>query len=175
MSAQEPQDTLAAAVAQAIHDSECEAYIHEGRNGRCERAARAAMTAVLAAGWRPPDTDAAAVVHVHASTAPDMETRARLFNEGYETAIAQGIAADATLADEWLEQQRGDAVRAALAKIEALYGGEPPPVWIKDTKIVRASAYRRDLGATVTESLLRVDDVRAVVRELRDRHTQAQP
>jgi hypothetical protein len=36
--------------ADAIHEAECEAYIHEGRNARCERSARAAIQALAKAG-----------------------------------------------------------------------------------------------------------------------------
>lgn len=36
-------------IATAIHEAECEAYTHEGRNARCERSARAAVAALTEA------------------------------------------------------------------------------------------------------------------------------
>lgn len=39
---------LAESIAAAIHEAECEAYRHEGRNARCERTARAVLPIVAA-------------------------------------------------------------------------------------------------------------------------------
>lgn len=59
----------------------------------------------IAAAWHDVAiVERAAVIHV--STAPDMEVRAELFNEGYEAAMAQHLADDPTLADDWLREQR---------------------------------------------------------------------
>lgn len=52
----------------------------------------------------------AVVIHV----AHDTEAHARSFNEGYETAIAQGLADDPTLAQDWLDAKLADAKAEAL-------------------------------------------------------------
>jgi hypothetical protein len=54
-------------------------------------------------------------------------------------------------------------LREQVARVEALYGGEPPPVWIADTKVVRVTRRDRRLGCDITESMVRVDDVRAAL------------
>lgn len=48
---------------------------------------------------------------VHISTAPDMEVRAELFNEGYEAAMSQHLADDPSAAEDWLAKH-DDQVRA---------------------------------------------------------------
>lgn len=52
------------------------------------------------------------VVWVHHA---DMEGHATSWNEGYEAAVAQGLADDPTLAQEWLEA-RDDRIRAEAAR-----------------------------------------------------------
>ena len=52
------------------------------------------------------------VVWVHHA---DMEGHATSWNEGYEAAVAQGLADDPTLAQEWLES-RDDRIRAEAAR-----------------------------------------------------------
>lgn len=61
--------------------------------------ARAALAAAL-----PHLSQPVAVVHCE-----DAESRARHFNEGYEAAMAQQLADDPTLAEDWLEEQRAKA------------------------------------------------------------------
>jgi hypothetical protein len=39
----------------------------------------------------------------------DTETRARIWNEGYEAAMAQHLADDPSLADDWLNEQKAKA------------------------------------------------------------------
>lgn len=58
------------ALAQIVHEAECVAYNHEGRNARCEREARA----IIAAGWVPPERVA--------------EARAEGWDEAYSTGVA---------------------------------------------------------------------------------------
>ena len=38
-----PDETTVTALAEALHEAECTAYRHEGRNARCEREARAIL------------------------------------------------------------------------------------------------------------------------------------
>lgn len=78
-----------------------------------------------------------------------------------EPALERAERAEAALHD-MAEEYAG--AQAALERVQALYGGEPPPVWIEGTKIIRATTWRRDLRCDVTESMLRVDDVRAAIR-----------
>lgn len=52
------------------------------------------------------------VVHVH----HDTEAHARSFNEGYETAVAQGLADDPSLADDWLQEKLLEARASALGE-----------------------------------------------------------
>lgn len=52
-------DPRQAVIARAIHEAECEAYTHEGRNAKCERAARAAVIALDAAATGQDTTDPA--------------------------------------------------------------------------------------------------------------------
>lgn len=80
---------------------------------------------------------------------------------GHETPL--GGLTTRHIAEEILAR-RADRATRIRAEVEALYGGEPPPIWIEDTKIVRATAYRPDLDCKVTESLLRVEDVRAALK-----------
>lgn len=47
----------------------------------------------------------------------DAEAHAMWFNDGYETAVAQGLADDPTLAGDWLEEQREKAGEAAVAAL----------------------------------------------------------
>jgi hypothetical protein len=39
----------------------------------------------------------------------DTETRARIWNEGYEAAMAQHLADDPSVADDWLNEQKAKA------------------------------------------------------------------
>lgn len=66
----------------------------------------------LAAARRTPEP---AVVEVHHH---DIERHAASFTEGYETAVAQGLADDPTLARDWLAER--DARMAARAAADAL-------------------------------------------------------
>lgn len=43
-------------------------------------------------------------LRLHVSTYPDMETRAELFNRGYDAAMSQHLADDPSAADDWLEE-----------------------------------------------------------------------
>lgn len=52
------------------------------------------------------------VVHIH----HDAEAHARSFNEGYETAVAQQLAHDPSLADDWLQEKLREARASALAE-----------------------------------------------------------
>lgn len=66
---------------------------------------------------------------------------------------------------ETAERERDEA-RAQVAAVRALWGGgEHPPVFLSDrpNKILRVTMRRDDLCAEVTESVLRVDDVRAAL------------
>lgn len=51
------------------------------------------------------------LVHVHHH---DIEHHARSFNEGYETAVTQGLADDPTLADDWFQGKLREARAEAL-------------------------------------------------------------
>lgn len=51
------------------------------------------------------------------TTGNDMEAHATWFNEGYEAAVAQGLADDPTLAEDWLNEQRKKAMEAAVAAL----------------------------------------------------------
>jgi len=62
---------------------------------------------ILAAGYVKSET----VTHIHWH---DMESHARSFNEGYETAMSQELADDPTRADDWFNKKLREA------KIEAL-------------------------------------------------------
>ena len=80
------------------------------------------------------DVDALAAI-VHVSTEPDMETRARIFNEGYAMAVAQGLTDDPALADEWLaallRSERAKALREAadeLWRVFLLLPNTPSPL-----------------------------------------------
>jgi len=53
------------------------------------------------------------VVHVHHH---DIEHHAESFNEGFETAVAQGLADDPTLAQEWLAERLAQERAAALGE-----------------------------------------------------------
>ena len=54
------------------------------------------------------------LVHVHHH---DIEHHARSFNEGYETAVTQGLADDPTLADDWLNAKLAEAWDRAVASL----------------------------------------------------------
>lgn len=51
---------------------------------------------------------------------PDMEQHARSFNEGYETAVAQGLADDPTLAGDWLAERDARIVGPLRAVVDAV-------------------------------------------------------
>lgn len=87
-------------------------------------------------------------------------------DESYEAHIAAVIAAYLAPATAEL-----DEARAVGERVRALWGGgDRPPVFLSDrpNKIVRVSARCSDLGATVTESFLRVSDVLAALVPLAD-------
>jgi hypothetical protein len=47
----------------------------------------------------------------------DSESHARSFNEGFETAVAQGLADDPTLATDWLAEHDAEVRRAAITEV----------------------------------------------------------
>lgn len=61
---------------------------------------------------------AGAVVHVHHH---DIERHAEWFNEGYETAVTQGLADDPTKAEEWLERHDAELLATHLTEIAERY------------------------------------------------------
>ena len=52
------------------------------------------------------------LIHVHHH---DIENHARSYNEGYETCMAQDLAADPTIAQDWLDEKLAEAWDAAAA------------------------------------------------------------
>lgn len=64
------------------------------------------------------------VIHVQ----HDTEAHARSFNEGYETAIAQGLADDPALAGDWLDAKLADAKAEALESAATDAEGMHEPV-----------------------------------------------
>jgi len=99
-------------------------YLRRGKRIEVSGLITAARELLLAA-----HPDRTAVLHV--STAPDMETRAELFNEGYEAAMAQHLADDPSAAEDWLAKH--DAVIwAEAARITRTYEPFANPVTIAE-------------------------------------------
>ena len=91
---------------------------------------------------------------------PNRMAEAIIASDWFAARIEQARAGETAL------RERAEAAEAAVARVRALWGGgDHPPVFLSDrpNKIVRASARRDDLCATVTESFLRLDDVRAAL------------
>lgn len=67
----------------------------------------------------------ARTMFMHVATVPDMETRARLFNEGFDAAVAQGLADNPAAAEDWLAekllQAKADAWDEGFARAQAMW------------------------------------------------------
>lgn len=89
----------------------------------------------------------------------------------YTDAVAVGTVSVAQLVDEAVAEvtAQRDAALAAIERVRALWGGgEHPPVFLSDrpNHIVRGTIDRRgDLGASVIQSYLRLNDVTAALAD----------
>ncbi|WP_169165126.1 hypothetical protein [Cellulomonas taurus] len=81
---------------------------------------RARIAAMLAAAGLLATAEPT-VVRVHYG---DSEAHARSFNEGFETAVAQSLADDPALAQEWLAEHDAQVRRDACDALQQLRGGD---------------------------------------------------
>lgn len=85
------------------------------------------------------------VIHVHSHH--DIEAHARIYNEGYDAAVTQGLADDPSLADDWFQgkirEARADALQEAANAIEALRPEMGPGINITQYREGRNDAFVR--------------------------------
>lgn len=81
----------------------------------------------------------------------DMEAHATWFNDGFSTAVAQGLADDPALASDWLDEQREDAALAALVELvlSVRPEGEVPFLRQATNAVARHMGYSDDEIAAV--------------------------
>ena len=91
----------------------------------------------------------------------------RLIKEEPDWLSAPIFVASCTDCRQWVDNYYAQGVQEGREKItkrvEALYGGEPQPIWIEGTKIVRVTRRDRRLMCDITESMLKVEDVREAI------------
>jgi hypothetical protein len=64
-------------------------------------------------------------IHVHHH---DIEHHARSFNEGYETAMAQDLAVNPSLAQDWLDEKLAEAWDKGMQAMYDTTSSEWPPI-----------------------------------------------
>ena len=101
---------------------------HFGCGGcsECEDRPTLHARTVLASDWlaerdqKMQATGAALNVLAHGSQHPDMETYARIHNEGWDAAMLAQVAPDPTTADDWLAAHDAEVAARALRDISAV-------------------------------------------------------